>query len=150
MNPFVVLYTTKKVMCQGVRRKGMHGIPLSVVQDERKRDDHISALGTVKADVLEEDPACLDLVEPNFYVTNPVHYLSMLCKELKWQLNEKSISNVETSKTKTISSLRINIIYDYNMKRGSVYDGVHPNMSPLVPFSGMYQKLFILCRNRTN
>ena len=80
----------------------MHGIPLSVVQDERKRDDHISALGTVKADVLEEDPACLDLVEPNFYVTNPIHYLSMLCEDLKWKVNGNDVFNVNIGKTEKI------------------------------------------------
>ena len=29
-------------------------------------------------------------------------------------------------------------------------EGVHPNMPPMISFSGMYQKSFIYCRNRTN
>ena len=31
-----------------------------------------------------------------------------------------------------------------------VGDGVHPKISPTISFSGMYQKPFIYCRNRTN
>ena len=109
-----------KVMCQGVTRKGMCGIPPSAVQEEKRGDYRISVCGTVKAAVLEGDPVCPELVASIVYDTNPARYLGMVREELKWQVNEKDVFDVGTGKTETIRFLRMNIIHDYNMTMGSV------------------------------
>ena len=51
-----------------------------------------------------------------------------------------STSDVLFSFRPTIRSME-NVSYKY---------GVHPKMSPSISFSGMYRKIFILCRTRTN
>ena len=79
---------TKKILCQGVTRKGMHGIPPSVLQVENKlRKDQIRVRSTVKASLLKGDTACPNLVACSIYDTNPFHYLSMVCDTLKWDVN---------------------------------------------------------------
>ena len=78
---------TRKILCQGVTRKGMCGIPPSVLQFEQKSGkDQIKVRGTVKDALLEGDSACPNLVACSIYDTNPVHYLSMVCDTLKWVL----------------------------------------------------------------
>ena len=65
---------TRKILCQGVTRKGMCGIPPSVLQDEQKsRKYQIKVCGTVKAALLEGDAACPNLVACSIYDTKPVH-----------------------------------------------------------------------------
>ena len=54
---------TRRILCQGVTRKGMRGIPPSVLQDEHKsRKDQIKVRGNVKAALLEGDAVCTNLV----------------------------------------------------------------------------------------
>ena len=54
---------TRRIFCQWVTHKGMHGIPPSVVQVEQKsRKDQIKVRGTVKAAILEGDDACPNLL----------------------------------------------------------------------------------------
>ena len=65
----------------------MCGIPLFVVQEEIKMDDHIYLRGIVKSTVLEGYTTCPYLVASIIYNTKPVHYLSMVWKELKYQVN---------------------------------------------------------------
>ena len=81
---------TRKIICQGVTRKGMRGIPPPVLQFEQKsRKDPIKVCGTVKAALLEVDAAYTNLVACIIYDTKPVHYLSMVCDTLKWVVMEK-------------------------------------------------------------
>ena len=50
---------TRKIICQGVTRKGMRGIPLSVLQiEQNSRKYQIGVHGTVKSALLEGDAAC--------------------------------------------------------------------------------------------
>ena len=54
---------TRKILCQGVTRKGMHGIPPSVLQVEQKsRKDQTKVRGNVKAAILEGEAAFHNLV----------------------------------------------------------------------------------------
>ena len=49
---------TRKILCQGITRKGMRGIPPSILQVEQKsRNYQIKVRGTVKAALLEGDAA---------------------------------------------------------------------------------------------
>ena len=82
----------KQVLCHGVARKGQRGIPKCVAQEEIKNKQQQNAVrGTVKAAVLEGDDQCKNLIASSVYDTKPVHYLSMVCSELKWKVNEKSV-----------------------------------------------------------
>ena len=65
---------TRKIICQGVTRKGMRDIPPSVLQVEQKsRKYQIKVRGTVKAALLEGDDACTNLVACSIYDTKTVH-----------------------------------------------------------------------------
>ena len=81
-----------KVLCHGVTRKGMRGIPSSVKQEEVKnRKEQIRVRGTVKAAILEGYPSCPNLVAASVYETKPVNMLNWTCKELKWNRQEKPV-----------------------------------------------------------
>ena len=75
----------KKVMVHGVARKGMRGMPSSVIQDEvHNKKKQIKVRGTVKVAVLQGDKKCPNLAASSIYDTKPVHFLSMVCTEVKW------------------------------------------------------------------
>ena len=76
--------------------------------------------GTAKADILEGDPSCPNLVAVSVYYTKPVHVLSMICKELKWNRSEKPLYNVDTGQVELINFLRLNTIIPYNEDMGNV------------------------------
>ena len=110
-----------KVLCHGVTRKGMCGIPSSVKQEEVKNcKEQIRVRGTVKSAILEGDPSCPNLVAASVYDTKPVQMLSMTCKELKWNRQEKPVYNVDTGQVELINFLRLNTINFYNEDMGNV------------------------------
>ena len=115
-------YTHKKrVMVHGVTRKGMRGLPKCVIQQEvlnRKRQ--LQVRGTVKAAVLLGDPQCPNLVASSIYDTKPVHFLSMVCTEVKWVLKLKKVYNVDTGQIESLKYLRMNNIDHYNYSMGHV------------------------------
>ncbi len=111
----------RKVLCHGVTRKGMRGIPTAVIQNEVKnRKEQLKVRGTVKAAVLENDPKCRNLVASSVYDTKPVHYLSMVCNELKWVEVERDVFNVDSGKREKLTFLRMNTIDNYNKTMGYV------------------------------
>lgn len=111
----------KRVLCHGVTRKGMRGIPKSVQQQEAKtREEQLAVRGTVKAAVLKNDPKCIDLVASSVYDTKPVHYLSMVAKEIKWVEVSKNVYNVDSGITEKMKFLRMNHIHQYNHTMGNV------------------------------
>ena len=64
----------KKIHCQVVTRKGMLGIPPSVLQVEQKsRKYQIKVCGNVKAALLDGEAACPNLAAFSSYDTKPVH-----------------------------------------------------------------------------
>ena len=68
----------KKLMVHGVARKGIRGIPSSVIQDEvHSKKKQIEVRGTVKVAVLQGDKKLPLLVEACIYDTNSVHFLSI-------------------------------------------------------------------------
>ena len=110
-----------KVLCHGVPRKGMNGIPLAMQQEEVKlRVAYIHVRGTVKVAVLEGDLDCTNLVASSVYDSKPVHYLTMVCKEIKWVEVEKDIYNVDSGKTEKLKFLHLNNIHNCNHTMGNV------------------------------
>ena len=112
---------SKKVLTHGVTRLGSRGVPPCVHQLEIKnRKQQISVRGTVKAAVLRDDPDCPNLVASSVYDAKPVHYLSMVCNELKWVTVDKPVYNVESGEVEKLSFLRLNNIAKYNKEMGDV------------------------------
>jgi hypothetical protein len=112
---------SKKVLCHGVTRKGMRGIPNCVKQEEGKnKKEQLEKRGTVKAAVLEGDSKCQNLVASSVYDTKPVHYLSMVAEELKWVEVSKPVYNVDTGGMEKLKFLRMNQIDNYNNTMGNV------------------------------
>ena len=61
-------------------------------QDEDKNPvAQRAARGTIKADILEGDPGCPNLITSSVYETNPVHYLSMVSESIQWGEKEKMV-----------------------------------------------------------
>ena len=102
----------KKVLCQGVTRKGWRGIPDSIKRVEvERRKDQLKVHGNVKAAVLEGGPGCTNLVTYSIYDTKPVHYLSIVTLELKWIVKDKVVCNVDTVPTEILKFPRMNNIH---------------------------------------
>ena len=111
----------KKVLCHGVTRMGMRGIPKHVEQKEVKnRKEQLAVRGTVKAAVLEGDPNCPNLVASSVYDAKPVHYLSMVSNEIKWTEIKKNVYNVDSGEVEELKFLRLNNIDKYNKEMGNV------------------------------
>ena len=70
-----------KVLYHGRSRKAVRGITKYVLQDEENNPvAQQAARGTFKADILEGDPGCSNIIVYSVYATKPVHYLSMVSK----------------------------------------------------------------------
>ena len=111
----------KKLMVHGVARKVMRGIPSSVIQDKvHNKKKLIEVRGTVKVAVLQGDKKCPNLVASIIYDTNPVHFLSMVCTEVKWISKMRQVYNVDTGMLETMIFLRLNNIDHYNFLMGHV------------------------------
>ena len=75
-----------KLLVHGVIQKGMQEILKSVMQDEViSRQGQLLVKGTVKATMLERTSDCINLVASTLWDSKPVHYLSMVCKDIKWE-----------------------------------------------------------------
>ena len=91
--------------------KAGRGIPECELQDEEKNPVAQKAWrGTVKADVLERDPGCPNIIASNVYDIKPVHYLSMVSKSIRWVEKEKMVYTVETGEVEDLKFLRLNQI----------------------------------------
>ena len=103
------------VIFYGLARKGMQGIPAVVKQEEFKnRKKKIQVIGTVRAEVLQGDKECPNLVASNIYDTKSVHFLIMVCTEIKWVYKIMKVYNVDTGLIETMKFLCMNNIYQYN------------------------------------
>ena len=99
----------------------MRGIPTCITQDEEKtKKKHLLARGTTQVAVLKGDPRCPDLIATSAYDTNPVHILSMACKELKRIVCEKPVYNVDRGTKESLKFLQMSYINDYNNGIGDV------------------------------
>jgi Transposase IS4 len=111
----------KKVLIAGVTRKGMRGLPHSVLQEEVKtRSDQIKVRGTVKAAILDGDHLCPCLVATSVYDTKPVHFLSMSCTSIAWIVKERNVFNIESGGVESMRFLRLNVNDTYNNEMGQV------------------------------
>ena len=109
----------KKVRISGPTCKAGRGLPSCVLQEEKKGAAEIrQARGTVKAAVLDGDPEVPDLVVLSYYDQKPVHFLSTICKEIKWVVKERLVYCVETGGQQTLQFLRLNVNDDYNEDMG--------------------------------
>ena len=91
------------------------------MQEEKTCPADVRALwGTVKGAVLEGDSEILDMVAVSYYDQKPVHFLSTICKSIKWIQCEKPAYCVEMDQVETLKFLCLNIITDYNHDMGGV------------------------------
>ena len=74
----------------------------------------------MKAALLRGNKGCPNLVSYSVYDTKPVHFLSMVCQQLKWIVKEKPVFNVETGRVESLRFLIMNKINDYNNNMGHV------------------------------
>ena len=70
--------------------------------------------------VIQGDTKCPNLVASSIYDTKPVHFLSMVCTEVKWVLKLRQVYNVDTGMIETMNFLRMNNIDHYNFSMGHV------------------------------
>ena len=112
----------KKVLCHGVARKGMQGIPPNVQQEEVKLcKGQLVAREKTKAAVLQEgDPNCVNLMASSIYDTNPVHYLNIIAEDIKWVEVEKPVYNVDSGRLELLKFLCMVFINTYNKNMGDV------------------------------
>ena len=76
--------------------------------------------GTTKYVVLKGDPDCPHLITTSVYDTKPVHYLSMVCKELKWIVCKNSVYNVDPGTNESLKFLQMSNINNYNHQMGDI------------------------------
>ena len=100
-----------RVMVHGVVRKGMQVIPDVVKQEEAKNQNkQIQVKVKVIVTVLQCGKECPDLVASSIYDKNPVHFLIMVCTEIKWVEKIKKFYNVGTGLIEKMNFLRMNNI----------------------------------------
>lgn len=110
----------RKVLCHGVTRSGMRGIPSVQQAEVKNRKGQIYVRGTVKAAIYYGDGECPNLVASSVYDAKPVHYLSMVPEELKWTTVDKAVYNVDSGEVELLKFLRLGHIDKYNQKMGNV------------------------------
>ena len=112
---------SNKVRISGPTRKSGYGLPKCVIQEEVKNAEAIHAIqGAVKAAVLEGDDKVPGLLAVSYYDQKPVHFLSTVCKKIKWVQCEKKVYCVETEQVETMMLLWLSINNEYNYGMGGV------------------------------
>ena len=97
---------TNKVQISGPTQKSGQGLPKCVIQEEMKNANNIrSVQGTVKAAALQGDPEVPNLLDVSYYDQKPLHFLSTICKKIKWVQCEKKVFCVESDQVKTLKFL---------------------------------------------
>ena len=54
------------------------------------------------------------------YDTKPVHFLSMVCESIKWNVKEKIVYNVDTGVKEPMKFFRLSYIETYSNEMGNV------------------------------
>ena len=67
-------------------------------------DNHKLGVLSTKADILEGDPGCSNLVASNVYDTKPVHYRSMVLESIEWVETKRKFTILIQMKLKVLSS----------------------------------------------
>lgn len=105
----------KKVMIAGVARTSGRGIPLSVLQYEKKdQKEVVRVRGTVKAAVLMGDKSIPNLVAVSVYDTKPVDFISTICNSIEWVPLARKVWNESKQEMDVLKFLRLNVNDDYN------------------------------------
>ena len=92
-----------------VATKGMRGTLSCMTQDKLKsKKAQIEARVTSTAAVMEGDPKFPNLIVSSVYDTKPVHYISIVSEQLKWDVKEKECLNIETGQFEILRFLRMN------------------------------------------
>ena len=117
----LALSMPQKVMCHGVTRPSLSGVPQNVKQTEVARKKELETVrNTVKVAVLQGDMVCKDLVCVSLYDTKPVYILSNCCDGIRWIKKERKVFSKEKGKEVIITFYRLNVIEYYNYNMGSV------------------------------
>jgi hypothetical protein len=64
--------------------------------------------------------SCPNLVATSVYDTKPVHFLLIMCEEIKWTKKTREVYCVDTGTLETMEFLQLNINDSYNHDMGSV------------------------------
>ena len=79
----------------------MRGITPYVTQDLLKSEkSHIDTRGASKAEVMEGEPKCPNLIEASVYNTKYFHCISMATEDSNWVVKDKEFFNVHMVKVK--------------------------------------------------
>ena len=109
-----------KVRISGPTRKSGCGLLKYVIQEEVKNAEATHAVwGTVKAAVLEGDDEVPDLLAV-IMTRSLSHFLSTVCKKIKWVQCEKKVYCVETEQVETMMFLWLSINNEYKYGTGGV------------------------------
>ena len=78
----------------------------------------------MKSAVLDGVPDLTGLVAVSVYDTNPVHFLSMCCKAIKWVQKTRQLCDPETQMVRDdhFLSFNVNDLYRYNMNSADLSD----------------------------
>ena len=110
-----------KIRILGPMRKSRRGLPKCILQQEKTCPAEIHAVcGMVKAVVLVGDEEVSDLVDVSYYHQKPVHFLSMICKSIKWIECHKEVYCVEPEQVEMMKFLCLNIKNSSNHDMGGV------------------------------
>jgi hypothetical protein len=70
--------------------------------------------GTIKAAVLEGDPACPSIICMSYYDAKDVYFMSTAATEITWVIKERNVYNKEEQKVVKMKFLRPKLVDDYN------------------------------------
>ena len=87
---------------------------------DKNREHQLRVRGTAKAAVLKGDVDCPNLIAASVYDTKPVHYLSMISKNIQWVEKATKVYNVDTNEVEELKFLRMGFIDQYNNTMGDV------------------------------
>ena len=108
-------------MIQGVCRPENRGLPKCVIQLNKTQESEAAKVrGTTRAAVLKGDSLCENLVAVSVYDTKPVHFLSMMCDNIKWVKKSRLIYDKKLNKKVKVVYYRLNVNDSYNNHMGDV------------------------------
>ena len=84
----------------------------------KKKQDEVR--GEVKVAVTKGGATCTYVLACSLYDTNPVHIISTMADNVKWNTIKKKVYSKIEKKTVDMTFHRINVIHMYNFGMGSV------------------------------
>ena len=120
-------------MVQGVCQTDNRGLPKCVVQLVKTQNlDAVKVRGTTKTAVLKGGHLCENFIPVSVNNTEPVHFLSMMCDNMKWLQKTRKVYNKVAKKMVLVDfyCLDINYNYNYHMKETDVAGQICRYYSP--------------------